>query len=113
MTATASSGTPTLPPPPAPPIDSTGASGSSSSDDGDKRPKPGQYASEPLDVLLRDWRNLKGMEDATEPQDVLTLVLRAALADHVDAFRAAGLGYELALDVVVETLAHLPEVPTE
>lgn len=75
-------------------------------------PEPGSMASEPLDVTLRDWRFLKGMEDTTEPLALETLLLRATLADAIDNFRAAGLGYAAALEAILEAVEALPD-PTE
>lgn len=86
-------------------------------------PEPGHYASEPLDIILRDWRNTAipvGTEDYLDDEHhehpeanrrvvVAELDAYRALAELVDAFRAhPELSYADALDRLAIMLDELP-----
>ncbi len=86
-------------------------------------PEPGFYASEPLDIVLRDWRDTEipsGTADFLDdehpehPEANASLVAAElaayrALANLVDAFRAhPDLGYADALDRIDIMLDELP-----
>ncbi|AWY06706.1 hypothetical protein SEA_ZETA1847_72 [Microbacterium phage Zeta1847] len=87
-------------------------------------PAPGELASEPLDKLLRDWRDLSigtgaaaflvdevgGEEEAAERIEAAEVAFLAATADLVDAFRThPALGYGDAVERLTDLLAELPE----
>jgi hypothetical protein len=87
-------------------------------------PAPGELASEPLDVLLRDWRDINvgtgaaaylvetfdTHEEAAERIEAAEVAFLAAVANLVDAFRThPELGYGDAVERIADLLAELPE----
>jgi hypothetical protein len=72
--------------------------------DAPEAPIPGDYATAPLDVILRDWR--RAPEKAPVPAELH--FLRVAVADFIDVRRAQGVAYETAYAALSEVVAALP-----
>ena len=87
-------------------------------------PAPGELASEPLDLLLRDWRDIangtgaadylvetfEAHEAEAERIEAAEIAFLAATANLIDAFRThPELGYGDAIERIADLLADLPE----
>jgi hypothetical protein len=68
-------------------------------------------ASEPIDRILSSWRASMAPDDLGDPAKYNAWAARIHLAYIIDRFRADGLGYTAALDVIWDALNELPEDP--
>jgi hypothetical protein len=73
--------------------------------DAPEAPRPGDFPTAPLDVILRDWR--RAPEKAPVPAELH--FLRVGIADFIDVRRAQGIAYGAAYAALSEVFAELPK----